>query len=236
MIRRPPRSTLFPYTTLFRSALVPGDLSHRYPVHRRSRHPVEVVAPLESLDEGRVVRDLGQDPELDLGIIRDDEDVALLGDEAAPELVLVWDLLDVRVCAREPARRDPALEEVGVDAPGLGVYEARVGLEVGAELLLQLAVFEEEFRGGMGHPQERPNPRVRQIYAQGAKGVGDLVRAVPVQLRPEPLERQPPLRRWKLRLELQGLRVPPLAHGLFERLPPRDIELDAGELHLGYRR
>src|SRR5947209_12527393 len=25
MIRRPPRSTLFPYTTLFRSRLVPGD-------------------------------------------------------------------------------------------------------------------------------------------------------------------------------------------------------------------
>src|SRR3712207_8012692 len=26
MIRRPPRSTLFPYTTLFRSDLLPGDL------------------------------------------------------------------------------------------------------------------------------------------------------------------------------------------------------------------
>src|SRR3712207_7393055 len=26
MIRRPPRSTLFPYTTLFRSKIVPGDL------------------------------------------------------------------------------------------------------------------------------------------------------------------------------------------------------------------
>src|SRR2546427_5532392 len=25
MIRRPPRSTLFPYTTLFRSTLIPGD-------------------------------------------------------------------------------------------------------------------------------------------------------------------------------------------------------------------
>src|SRR3712207_8904943 len=28
MIRRPPRSTLFPYTTLFRSGLLPGALSH----------------------------------------------------------------------------------------------------------------------------------------------------------------------------------------------------------------
>src|SRR3712207_7936151 len=33
MIRRPPRSTLFPYTTLFRSDLVP--------VERRDRHDVE---------------------------------------------------------------------------------------------------------------------------------------------------------------------------------------------------
>src|SRR3712207_8702589 len=29
MIRRPPRSTLFPYTTLFRSAGVPGQLERR---------------------------------------------------------------------------------------------------------------------------------------------------------------------------------------------------------------
>src|SRR2546425_3037931 len=28
MIRRPPRSTLFPYTTLFRSSFVPGDVYH----------------------------------------------------------------------------------------------------------------------------------------------------------------------------------------------------------------
>src|SRR2546422_2873158 len=28
MIRRPPRSTLFPYTTLFRSTVLPGELEH----------------------------------------------------------------------------------------------------------------------------------------------------------------------------------------------------------------
>src|SRR5256885_12226711 len=32
MIRRPPRSTLFPYTTLFRSALVTGDSVARYTI------------------------------------------------------------------------------------------------------------------------------------------------------------------------------------------------------------
>src|SRR3712207_9075029 len=32
MIRRPPRSTLFPYTTLFRSQERPGSLDHRAPL------------------------------------------------------------------------------------------------------------------------------------------------------------------------------------------------------------
>src|SRR5690242_4751766 len=34
MIRRPPRSTLFPYTTLFRSVREPGAQRERLPVHR----------------------------------------------------------------------------------------------------------------------------------------------------------------------------------------------------------
>src|SRR2546428_8437512 len=39
MIRRPPRSTLFPYTTLFRSLPTPGDPSWR------SSPPTAVLAP-----------------------------------------------------------------------------------------------------------------------------------------------------------------------------------------------
>src|SRR5256885_10042355 len=58
MIRRPPRSTLFPYTTLFRShpagaALDPplqrpiGDLLQRVPGREAVRHPaVQAVEPL----------------------------------------------------------------------------------------------------------------------------------------------------------------------------------------------
>src|SRR5260370_8017320 len=39
MIRRPPRSTLFPYTTLFRSrARSQQGNAHRLPVHLRGRH------------------------------------------------------------------------------------------------------------------------------------------------------------------------------------------------------
>src|SRR5256885_8826533 len=56
MIRRPPRSTLFPYTTLFRSVVVPGvPRSHlvaplgfpRIDVPREDRHrPFVVAGPL----------------------------------------------------------------------------------------------------------------------------------------------------------------------------------------------
>src|SRR3712207_7373325 len=47
MIRRPPRSTLFPYTTLFRSgmALAPVDLFGRIIAHRIDRAP-PLSAPL----------------------------------------------------------------------------------------------------------------------------------------------------------------------------------------------
>src|SRR2546429_1290810 len=57
MIRRPPRSTLFPYTTLFRSAHVPGavfadldhDLSAKHGVpgaHRSEEHTSELQSRL----------------------------------------------------------------------------------------------------------------------------------------------------------------------------------------------
>src|SRR2546422_1702380 len=57
MIRRPPRSTLFPYTTLFRSAARP--LHGRRPpraVRGRAQHDARSVAPA---DGGRV-RGVGQ--------------------------------------------------------------------------------------------------------------------------------------------------------------------------------
>src|SRR2546426_7512412 len=46
MIRRPPRSTLFPYTTLFRSHLrvePPGQLGGRGAVHREERHLARIA-------------------------------------------------------------------------------------------------------------------------------------------------------------------------------------------------
>src|SRR5256885_12275747 len=50
MIRRPPRSTLFPYTTLFRSARTGGPRSGsspgpRWPRHRSEEHTSELQSP-----------------------------------------------------------------------------------------------------------------------------------------------------------------------------------------------
>src|SRR2546427_7579956 len=39
MIRRPPRSTLFPYTTLFRSLQIPDRAARRHPSPVPSRYP-----------------------------------------------------------------------------------------------------------------------------------------------------------------------------------------------------
>src|SRR2546422_5532741 len=45
MIRRPPRSTLFPYTTLFRSVSAGGDHSITYPIFKAiaARAPIGMV-------------------------------------------------------------------------------------------------------------------------------------------------------------------------------------------------
>src|SRR3712207_8521884 len=82
MIRRPPRSTLFPYTTLFRSPL-------RFFGHGRERVGEELSLPLDPVlgeqlrREGRGgdlahPRDRGSDPVVD--------DVAALGDRKSTRL------------------------------------------------------------------------------------------------------------------------------------------------------
>src|SRR2546430_5538886 len=60
MIRRPPRSTLFPYTTLFRSALgvvqqIAGRLPHGGPAVARGEGPQAVRTPLHGRPLGRQV-------------------------------------------------------------------------------------------------------------------------------------------------------------------------------------
>src|SRR3989454_12602730 len=56
MIRRPPRSTLFPYTTLFRSPHPLGAPPRRLLVCADPVRPVPVVAPLEPRRPSETVR------------------------------------------------------------------------------------------------------------------------------------------------------------------------------------
>src|SRR5262245_62664833 len=49
LIRRPPRSTLFPYTTLFRSSLLPSRQSHGWSVKTQT-HLSSISTPKVSLD------------------------------------------------------------------------------------------------------------------------------------------------------------------------------------------
>src|SRR2546422_7317730 len=50
MIRRPPRSTLFPYTTLFRSDPIPAS-AERWPIHRETPKFVDLEPKTERSEE-----------------------------------------------------------------------------------------------------------------------------------------------------------------------------------------
>src|SRR5574339_11280 len=62
MIRRPPRSTLFPYTTLFRSPDLAGELGARHGIGDAPRvdQPVGRVVLLQSLEEERALLGIEQ--------------------------------------------------------------------------------------------------------------------------------------------------------------------------------
>src|SRR3712207_8248148 len=64
MIRRPPKSTLFPYTTLFRSDPVQAGEVHQQVARLRRRGPGELAAPADRHDGatvgGRGPQDLGE--------------------------------------------------------------------------------------------------------------------------------------------------------------------------------
>src|SRR3712207_8153337 len=57
MIRRPPRSTLFPYTTLFRSPAIPATVD-RWPIHRQRPEFVALEPKTEVFETGIKVIDL----------------------------------------------------------------------------------------------------------------------------------------------------------------------------------
>src|SRR3712207_8951904 len=63
MIRRPPRSTLFPYTTLFRSRVEAEEVDPRLPVDRRVRADVGLGEPGDAGRRRRAARPEPADPE-----------------------------------------------------------------------------------------------------------------------------------------------------------------------------
>src|SRR3989441_12694966 len=59
MIRRPPRSTLFPYTTLFRSVPHPDGRIKAMRLTSKGRRTLEVARPLWAQAQAKVLRELG---------------------------------------------------------------------------------------------------------------------------------------------------------------------------------
>src|SRR3712207_8354002 len=57
MIRRPPRSTLFPYTTLFRSALTGPTQRDLNPAGQKSCDLLIVLGPANGIDEVKICLD-----------------------------------------------------------------------------------------------------------------------------------------------------------------------------------
>src|SRR3712207_8257102 len=60
MIRRPPRSTLFPYTTLFRSRDFEGDVSMTRDLAHNGHDPGFDDGPEEDLDEAELQKAFGR--------------------------------------------------------------------------------------------------------------------------------------------------------------------------------
>src|SRR2546426_12809199 len=104
MIRRPPRSTLFPYTTLFRSVEI-AEAGERFPLHRNN------------LADRREARQAGE--RVAHGVERSRHDhrrrVLLRALECALEVGL-----EHRAPERDAELRDFSLEPVQVPAPPLG--------------------------------------------------------------------------------------------------------------------
>src|SRR3712207_7850448 len=76
MIRQPPRSTLFPYTTLFRSLLRVGQAEQAEPAEGREQPLGIGLGPLVLVHAGRqlLVRDLSDEREQVLGLLARSEE------------------------------------------------------------------------------------------------------------------------------------------------------------------
>src|SRR6266700_1205167 len=92
---------------------VRGDLVLRHVEDHRGRLAMNVPALLEGFDERRVAREMGQEAQLDLGIVGREEHGAGRSDEGAANGLAArgthGDVLQVRVGGGEPSRGGPGL-------------------------------------------------------------------------------------------------------------------------------
>ena len=89
---------------------------------------VDILTLPEGLDQGFLARDVRQDAQLDLRVVRDEQLHPLVSDEPAPNLPSNLrahrDVLQVRVRTGQATRRRDRLVKGRVDAPGAFVDEA----------------------------------------------------------------------------------------------------------------
>src|SRR3989475_4952168 len=165
MIRRPPRSTLFPYTTLFRSALDrvdrdsadPGELPVRETVDvverqqepRLSRHGVQGAGQVHALDVARVTAAVGG---------------RRVGRGAAPAQLVDT---DVREHAVEPRGDRPARRVRRARRKRLheGALHGVVGVRTVPEEPVGDGVEPAGVR--LGHTAERALVHAERVYARG---------------------------------------------------------------------
>jgi len=95
---------------------------------------VDVLAGPEGRNEGRILREVGQDPQLDLGIVGGDEPAAWRGDECLTDPLSLHgadgDVLQVGIAAGEPPRGRHRLVERGVEPSGPGMHQGRQGVDI----------------------------------------------------------------------------------------------------------
>jgi len=95
---------------------------------------VDVLAVPEGGDQGCILREVGQDPQLDLGIVGGDEPPPRRGDEGLADSLSFHgadgDVLQVGIAAGEPARGRYRLVEGGVESSGPGMHQGRQGIDI----------------------------------------------------------------------------------------------------------
>src|SRR5262249_15990460 len=139
----------------------------------------------QGFDQGGVLGPIGEDPQLDLGIVGDDQLSARWSAKACSVFGGVGDLLKVRVRAAHPAPACTYLPEVRMQAPWSGAYVFQHPRCIRRECFLECAVFQKLLNGGMflGQRLELPASGTLEHYSHTPQSFSDLRGAFQVYIR-----------------------------------------------------